>query len=206
MEKAYFDIINDSEILRAGFKYILDNSNSLYLPYHNLNHNLTVMTYCYDNLCYEGLQETTESIHLLITALFHDYNHSGGKLTDAENIEKASEGLRNFIEYNKFDIDLNLCNSYLKVTQFPYITEPIGMYEKIIRDSDLCGIFDAGFIQLGILGLKQEMGIIDMKKMFEMELGFISNIKFHTDYALSLKSFYYDDTINEINFLNSLYE
>jgi hypothetical protein len=204
--KNYYEIIKESDLLTKAFKFILENSNSLYLSYHNLNHNLNVLKYCYDNLDFEKLLDTNESECLLLTAIFHDYNHSGGKLNDNENIRNAYVGLMKFININKFDIDLKLCERYLIVTQFPYIVETENIYDEIIRDSDLCGIFEPNFLQAIVFGLKQEMNINDMNKLCTMELNFLNNIKFQTEYCNKLYSEKIQNIINEVEFLHNLYK
>lgn len=204
--KNYYEIIKESELLAKTFEFIIKYSTSLYLPYHNLNHNLIVLQYCYANLQYETLLNTNDADCLLLSAIFHDYNHSGGKLKDNENIANAYIGLAQFVNANNFDIDLALCEKYLNVTQFPYITEPEDIYEKIIRDSDLCQMFESGYLQSVVFGLKQEMNITEMDKMLAMQLKFVSNINFNTKYCTNLYDKRIEDIIEQLEFLNNLYK
>ena len=80
------DIINKHPELQKGFSWIMKNSTSNDLPYHNFNHLLTVVRYTYGACRFYELTEKEEK-EMLMAALFHDVNHSGGKETDDVLIE-----------------------------------------------------------------------------------------------------------------------
>ena len=76
-------------------QWILENNTSQALPYHNFEHSLYVMINAHECWTYEKGEMDYDAIRaLLIAALFHDYNHSGGFFqNDAGNIKQATEGV-----------------------------------------------------------------------------------------------------------------
>ena len=94
-------IIDQYDFLKKGLKFILQTNPSNYAPYHNLNHMLTVVRHAYYALVYEELLGEDMAEELLMTALFHDYNHSMGENIDEVNVSKAKNALRTFVEEHK---------------------------------------------------------------------------------------------------------
>ena len=71
------------------------------LPYHNIRHTLGVMYHIISIYEYShtnsdcGFVLEDEDLYILLTsALFHDYNHSGGRFNDDANVYNAKNGLR----------------------------------------------------------------------------------------------------------------
>jgi len=102
------DIINKHPELQKGFSWIMKNSTSNNLPYHNFNHLLTVMRYTYGACQFYKLTEKEEK-EMLMAALFHDVNHSGGKETDDVNVITAKKTVHNFCHEYNIDIDTHEC-------------------------------------------------------------------------------------------------
>lgn len=102
------EVIKYNPLLQKALKFIMVNNTSNYLPYHNFNHLLTVLKY--SNLIAHGEEvyyDQRTPLHL--AALFHDVNHSGGKLKDSENIKNAEKAFEDFAK-----IYLNLGGKYTK--------------------------------------------------------------------------------------------
>lgn len=83
---------------------------------------------------------------LMIACLWHDYDHSAGYLPDVENIKVALTSLdhwRALPEYIEVaeeifkDLQAWRVGELIRVTEFPFVHEPMYMAEKIIRDADL---------------------------------------------------------------------
>lgn len=134
-------------------------------PYHNLYHTFTVTFYCW--LYSERLQMNEESLrniknikNLLLAALFHDVDHSGGESSDSHNVLMAKRALMEALnaegELDRYEEIADIINA----TQFPYIIDDkdLTLSQKIIRDADLSQSFEVEtFEQHNLLGLAKEM-------------------------------------------------
>lgn len=181
------EVINKFDYLQKAFKYILLNSKSNDNPYHDLNHLLTVMKYCHQGAVYEGV--TGKSLkELLLVAIFHDVNHSGGKKSDEENIKEAKKVMKKFIESEDVDVNIDAMNEILDATQFPYVIESkdLNIRQAIIRDADIMQIYQYNWIQQNISGLAQElnMNFIDFLKP---QKKFMDSAEFNTNWGRELK-------------------
>ena len=81
---------------------------------------------------------------LLIACLWHDYEHSGGRLPDAENIERAVSGMYEWAaEHGQHIIPEILAEAgeAIRVTEFPFIHTPKDIVQWCIRDADLLYTF-----------------------------------------------------------------
>lgn len=196
------EIIGKYDYLQKALKYIIENSSSNDLPYHNLNHLITVMKYCHEGLVFIGAKD--ESIYklLLVSALFHDVNHSGGKLSDDKNIELAKKSLIDFVESESMDIDLDDAFGILDATQYPYVIESseLTTLQSIIRDSDLMQIYEYNWLQQNILGLAKELNI-SIVDFLPGQKKFMDSAVFNTQYGIELKKLKWDSLINEYDIL-----
>ncbi len=154
------DIINKFPELQKGFSWIMKNSTSNNLPYHNFNHLLTVVRYTYGACRFYELTPK-EELEMLFAALFHDVNHSGGKETDDVNVINAKRVVHNFCHNYNIDIDAHEVCRIIDATQYPYVLEPeeMDLKQQIIRDADLMQVFEYNWIQQNMMGLCSEMGI-----------------------------------------------
>ena len=142
------DIINKYPELQKGFSWIMKNSTSNDLPYHNFNHLLTVVRYTYGACRFYELTPK-EELETLFAALFHDVNHSGGKETDDVNVINAKRAVHNFCHKYNIDIDAHEVCRIIDATQYPYVLEPeeMDLKQQIIRDADLMQVFEYNWIQ-----------------------------------------------------------
>src|ERR1017187_2297764 len=85
--------IVDRLSLDPFFEFLSSLNCSNFLPYHNFYHASCMLLNCYEGACHEQLVGD-ELRGLCVGALFHDFNHSGGKLTDTRNVAIALEGLK----------------------------------------------------------------------------------------------------------------
>ena len=95
----YLDKIKRFPGLEKAFTYLLENNTSSH-PYHNTRHCINVFNTAIDiadDLCELDDNDITS---LGLACLFHDFNHSGGKLKDRENIEIALDEFNKFVELN----------------------------------------------------------------------------------------------------------
>ena len=179
--------------------YIDKNNNGKDNPYHN-NFHLKRVCQCVIKGCeyYELDLEKTKL--LVISALFHDFNHSGGKFkNDDDNINLAIEG---FIEWstlseekNQYIIDL------IKSTRFPYVTkcENLSQDQMIIRDSDvLQGVFCPDYFDKIVFALADEIGV-DRSKMLVGQKDFLKSTKFCTEWATELYESVLESTLSKVD-------
>ena len=119
--------------------------------YHNTEHmfgvaKLAAQIYLTENL---GCFDQQDLFQLVSAALWHDFGHSGGALSDRENIEIAIAALRAFVklpeanQFNDYSLQFSashpalLICSMIRVTEFPFIHEPTDQCESILRDADV---------------------------------------------------------------------
>jgi hypothetical protein len=176
------EIIKNDEILSSAFEYILLNSTSLTMPYHHLHHNLIVFKSCYDILNEQYLNDTEiYKKELLVASLFHDFNHSGGKLTDDKNIKNAIAGFSTWHTLSEFSdsVDYFVVVNILKATQYPYIDiDKMQVEYLIIRDADLTPLFYDTVLQFNLMGLSTEMNAT-LKNTISGSIKFVNNIYFN---------------------------
>jgi hypothetical protein len=200
------DIINKHPELQKGFSWIMKNSTSNHLPYHNFNHLLTVVRYTYGACQFYQLSKK-EELEMLLAALFHDVNHSGGKETDDVNVEEAKTTLRWFVEEFYSDtLDSDEICRIIHATQYPYIIEPedMDLKQQIIRDADLMQVFEYNWIQQNMMGLCSEMGIT-MDKMIPGQKDFLMGAQFNTNWGIFWKEQRWKDVKNKLDKLEKLY-
>lgn len=198
-------IINKYDSLKAGLKYVINNNTANNAPYHNLNHMLTVTRHVFNGIEYMNLSDVKKNEAILLTALFHDFNHSMGKELDSVNISYAKEELAKFMSYNNFDLDIEFMFSILNATQYPYIipADELDIYQLLIRDCDLCQAFEYDWIKQYILGLSIEMNhnFLDIVKGGK---DFLSKSIYHTDYGIEMKRLHFGKLMEEMSILENI--
>lgn len=182
--------IHDLEFYKYYFKKC---STSQHIPYHNKYHTYCMVANCYEGSRYLGICDRKP---LLAAALYHDANHSGGKLTDDLNIKEALRFLEEAHEAAKrhgmamSDADYLETIETLKITKYPYEGEPVTMFQKIIRDADLMQVYESDPFKLAdqFFGLKNEMEVAHKRSYTNDEwadgcLAFQKKVVWHTTWA-----------------------
>lgn len=208
------EILKSNPIYRKAFKWIVENSESNNLPYHNINHLMTVFSSCYDACSHYNIIDVSgesAEFELCLAGLFHDVNHSGGKLTDDKNVATAIDSFIKF--YNSLDESLQSLFSkdnvieIIKPTQYPYEITDIKLLtlpQRIIRDADLTSAFDGDWIQTVVFGLRDEMGIDTLEERIQQQVVFILNMKPCTDWGNSKLENSKGRVLNELANLKSI--
>jgi hypothetical protein len=199
------DIINRHPELQKGFSWIIKNSKSNDLPYHNFNHLLTVVRYTYGACRFYELTEKEEK-EMLMAALFHDVNHSGGKETDDLNVKVAKLTVLDFINDYDIDIDGDEVCRIIDATQYPYVIEPedMDLKQQIIRDADLLQALEPNWIQQIIMGLSEEMNI-PIEVMISGQRKFLMNAQFNTNWGIFWKEQRWKEVKEKLDKLEKLY-
>lgn len=194
------DIIRNADNVYEGnliyyFKVIFLRSRNADNPYHNIRHMLHVFYLCYKACLFYGslmvFNKRTRR-HLLIAALFHDFDHSGVSGPDIINIRTAIEGLRLHI----LPEDKPFCEEIeglIKETEFPYKipSEQLDLSAQILRDADLSQSLSVAWIQQVIFGLAKEWGKTPLE-VLKMQEGFLGNLHPATSWA---KTFFTQEDI-----------
>jgi len=202
----YLEKIKQYSIWQKSFSYVIEKNDSSLLPYHNTRHLLNVFNSAVEIADSMGLDEK-EIIDLGVACLFHDINHSGGKLKDRENIEIALDEFLNFVQLNPNDFSTysmtNIVNMIL-CTEYPQNRKPKQIVEKIIVDADLLQAFDVDWFLFAVKGLSVERGVSISQALVDQTI-FINNIKFITEYAQNIHIDYKEQYIKELTFLKTIF-
>lgn len=214
MENKVLTYINGNADLKALFKIYISSCISLNLPYHNVNHTFKMM-YHIINL-YENREQYNISISnydlmiMLIAAMYHDYNHSAGIYSDAQNVQTAINAVDNALQDvldrtyevgNDMYIDMfRDISSLIEATEYPY-TKPkdkLTIAQNIIRELDIISQFDTDFFCHTLCGLKNEMHIQDWKVVISKYINFIKETLYSKEIALQYTKDYIQNNGNRI--------
>lgn len=191
-------VISNNILLSEAFRYIVNNSSSNNLPYHNIKHCVDVMGMCMT------IDNTFDS-SLFIAALFHDFNHSGGKLIDEDNIQMAIDGLTDYFYESDYLTEKEQLEAIhiIEATQYPYVIkkEDLSKKQSIIRDADLMVSLYDGFWHMAIFGLMEEMGVDDIYAMISGQIGFHDSIELCNSVSKKMyeDNWIFKDTLNSFN-------
>lgn len=180
-------VIGSNENLSCFWKWILENSTSLTLPYHNLRHTMEMIDLILS--IYEksrkdveyGFEVSDEDLYvLLVSAMFHDFSHSGGVHSDSVNVETAIGGMERclqiFLTANaETEAIIQECSDIIKATQYPYVIDDrdLNIRQRIIRECDvLVAFYDDMTIQT-IVGLMTEMRQTSYSDFVQKYMNFI---------------------------------
>jgi hypothetical protein len=160
---------------------------------------------------YDTLTEK-DRVELGLAALFHDFNHSGGKFSrDSDNITLAIVGLTEFIEWNRLDvqsqgIDEFVVEELINITEFPHTREPETVKQKIIRDSDMIQCYNRNWFLNVITGaLMREKGM-NIKDAIQVQIKYLKNIQYYTDHANHIHQKEKDNMLKNLEYLESIYK
>jgi 5'-deoxynucleotidase YfbR-like HD superfamily hydrolase len=176
------------------WRYVVENNPSANAPYHN-NHHMLHMAWLADLLYQSETQQHGEvcPIHLLVAALFHDYDHTAGVSPDSVNIEQAIDGWA--AAYQKFqpaNINPELVSELIRSTEYPYPTPALTLEAKCLRDADLLYTTVMGNPYIVLRDLKAEMEVLLGRTITEVEMSegykeFIRKAELHSDLAKSIR-------------------
>ncbi len=142
-----------------------------------------------------------ETIHL--AALFHDVDHSGGKLKDSENIILAKTAFGKFASQEKLDSNIiSEVENLINATEFPYTipNSNISKFQTIIRDADMMQAFEYNWISQTTLGLASEFGLT-VQDFIPKQRAFLEHIIFLTKTAEKFKKSQWSKVMNEFRIL-----
>ena len=153
------EIIRNTESLYEGdlivyFQIIFNQAQNLQLPYHNFRHMLNVVRLCYQAcIFYRETLSRREMRNLLVTALFHDLDHSGVSGDDELNIARAVSGLDRHVLPVDREHFADIAE-LIRATEYPHTvaSRNLGLPAQIIRDADTSQGLDTAWIQQVVFG------------------------------------------------------
>jgi hypothetical protein len=197
-----FMLLTDGEIDNIFYEaktYILEN-NLVENDYHNNEHMVNVFNNAmilFNHYKDEYKLIPYNKLLLGLAALFHDFNHSGGKLKDSENIELALVALKEFlVTINKSDLYDDIKN-IIVATEFPHLDIDLDILQKIIRDADtMGGIIDGWKSVVSNLASEYNKTLVEF---IPSQIKFLDTVKFNTDYCNGLLKNNKEKIIEELN-------
>lgn len=206
---SFIDYFKKHELFSIAFKYIILKNKGAYNPYHNIFHLLDVFTKCMEiSLLYNELNEN-DILELGIAALFHDFNHSGGKLKDFENIELSISGFNDFYIKNEKEfkkLNKNNIEELIKITEYPHKRNPNNLKEMIIIDSDMIQCYNKNWFLNIITGfLMKEVGL-NLKDSINTQIKYVENVRYYTLYANELHNKNKNNLLENLNYFKNIYE
>jgi hypothetical protein len=196
---------NDS--LKKSFVWINEKNTTNFNPYHNNKHVLFVFSFgmfLFDMYKEEYNLTDNDRTLLGVACLFHDFNHSGGLLTDNGNIELALDGLNDFLKNNnELNLDKVKIEDILKSTEFPHKEINLNILQKIIRDADTIGGIMEDWLNI-VISLSTEMEKT-LSEFIPGQIKFLNIIKFNLPYCNILLMKRKDNIIKELNDLNEMF-
>lgn len=140
--------------LNCAMGYLNVNNHSGNLPYHNNRHMYgvaVVADYLYrTEVGFDGYSVDLE--RLIVAALMHDYQHSGGVQSDDVNVRRAMDA----IPYIYFR-GVPYIQQMIAITEYPFKHEPRSISEKCLRDADLLYATLSNEPAIVMEGLRAEM-------------------------------------------------
>jgi len=195
-----FEICKEDLVLKSALSYVILNNSGNTNPYHSFEHTSNVFLYCVEGSEYHNVPEK-ERLNLLLAALFHDFNHSGGEMTDNINISNAKLGVEAWAkEINDATVDLEQIYSLIDITEFPYKVDSnsLNLQQQILRDSDMGSIFTDNWFQTIILGLSSE-GKIEIEAFIEQQKNFMNSMKPNTPWFQKTKMPLLQEKLDDLN-------
>lgn len=184
-------VIMESFHLESLLDYFVERNLICSLPYHNTYHTYCMVLNCYEGGCHEGISQSHLKA-LLVAALFHDYNHFGGKQPDDVNVAEAIRCLKLALQAcpvltpEEEAVAINT----VQITKYPYEGDPLEVTEMIIRDADLMQPYEerADVLLTQYMGLKAEVEISRKTIYTPAEFGegnhrFLGDRVWHTRWA-----------------------
>jgi len=154
-----------------------------YLSYHNAQHTQYVIDHAELIASAENLNDYQIDL-LKTTSLFHDFGYLYGRYNHEE---KSCEIARDVLIKNGFTVlEIDEICKMIMATKIPQT--PGDLMEKIIADADLYYLGTHDFCKISeklYLELKHFDPDLDQKKWLDIQIDFISNHQYFTDFCLT---------------------
>lgn len=210
MDDQLFDAYLASKGLLDMWNYIVETNAGKVNPYHNTQHmyyaaqlGLKILRACPQYLALDASDKHNEELIVVTSLLWHDYGHSGGTMSDAENIQIAIAGYINWrnnvrpypvnfnpvMEHEQAHFMIEKVRETIEVTEFPFIHAPYNLAQRVVRDADLLYTFcdETGDILYGLYKeLQPKLGDMSLTDFVKGQQNFHDNVTLFTDIGKSL--------------------
>ena len=192
------EILNiiDEYSLGRCVQWILKHNPSQALPYHSFNHSIWVAYYADQAYRYERPDAVTPRA-LLLAALFHDFDHSGGFfISDGKNIMRATMGYANYV-LDTFNAEMDIVESLIIETTYPHSkrdaylddkkesrnTDEYRFMANCLRDADFMQNCNEALLS-NFVGIKEELfRSMPYAEYTAKTIEFLKSISYHTPYG-----------------------
>lgn len=208
MEEQFPNIYKSFDSLNLGlaYGYVLKNNPSNNLPYHNFGHLEKVAYYAYLGAIAENLPPAVIR-DICLAGLFHDFNHSGGKLKDSENVALAKAGYEQYVkDINDTDTNPIFVKFLIDITEYPYTVETskLTIQQKILRDADMIFSLNSdNYMQDVVIGLAKEFNI-EVTDFLKTQADFVANMSLGTEFAKNMFAGKKDEILDSIRLINQM--
>lgn len=151
-----------------------------YLSYHSIDHIIDVANVCNDYIEYYDIPEEKAKL-LRIAAICHDYGFIESPL---DHEEQSIASIHDFLAPILTDKEVEIISGMIRATKVPQ--EPKTFYEEILADADLdyLGRKDYDEISTNLFKEYLHLGVVsDNIQWLDLQIRFLENHKFHTDFA-----------------------
>lgn len=174
--------------LSPVYDWFVDNNIANALPYHNRYHAECMMLNCHEGAKVAALS-SVQTKALLLAALFHDGNHSGGTAPEAENIAQALAMVDNAVTAGLVRAEVALdVQRLIRATEWPHSAVALDEAERIIRDADLLSMSTPCWFEHVFVGLRQElshrMGPLTPLEFCDVSQHFVDQLVLHSQWGL----------------------
>lgn len=167
-------------------------------PYHNNYHMLSVAANAHYILQHDPIAHDIpieRKRNLIVAALWHDFDHSGGKLDDDANIKIACTAFKKYVSElskDRVNFDIDSVIEIIECTRFPFTVTPDTPEKKIIRDADLLQSFGPLWFEHTTLGILDELNStatekMDLKTFLEKQIEFLESVELFTKTAKNVR-------------------
>lgn len=181
--------------LTKVWDWVQENNPTGNLPYHNNQHMFHVARLAHQ--CYTTSEFSNDVCKqlVIVAALMHDFDHSGGECSDAINIENAINGFRKLVSelspsydrnswINRFESQQSI-ESLIRSTVFPNPSACNNTMEAALRDADMLYSLTENTGEIIIDGLRKEAEVakghaITREEMLEQQRSFLPSVTLHT--------------------------
>jgi len=203
----YLDKIKRFPIWEKAFTYLIQNNTASH-PYHNTRHCINVFNTAINIIdTYEDI-DINDVVNLGLACLFHDFNHSGGKLKDRENIEIAIDEFNRFVELNVQYFNVYAITDIVGMilcTEFPKTKEPSIFIQQIIMDADLFQCYDHDWFIFAIKGLADERGVPESQALKD-QTNFINSVTYYTEFAQKIHEEKKEGYLEQLEYLKTVFK
>lgn len=179
--------------------YIKTNNPSGNLPYHNNQHMFSVAVIA-DFLYMQEVDYVVdrERRWLMVSALLHDYDHTGGREPDYKNVSNARMAVPQIYRPHSAIISHTIA-----VTTYPFTRAPVALIEQCLRDADLLHPILAKDPQVVMVGLREELNHsrktpVTLEGLVRAQGEFLRTAEFFTITGKALFLEYFEQHMDEI--------